>query len=51
MPVTPFSMERRSVSWVKAEIICAFFGLDAATGEPIDKETKQRRLKGKRVRV
>lgn len=26
-------LERKSVSWVKAEIVCAWFGIDSATGK------------------
>lgn len=44
-------MEKRSVSWVKAEIICAYFGLDTATGKPISEAEKRIRTRGGKVTV
>jgi len=44
-------MEKKSVSWVKAEIICAYFGLDSATGKPISNAEREIRTTGKRIKV
>jgi len=44
-------MEGRSVSWVVAEIIAAYFGLDAATGKVIKKAEQEQRTHGRRLRV
>lgn len=40
------SMERKSVSWVIAEIVSAYFNLDSATGLPISERLARVNLVG-----
>lgn len=43
-------MEKRSVSWVVAEIVCAYFGLDSATGKVITPAEQHERTTGPRIK-
>ncbi len=42
--------EGRSISWVVAEIVCAFFGLDSATGKVLSSAERELRVHGPKVR-
>ena len=43
-------VEKRSVSWVVAEIVCAYFGLDSATGKAITNAEVDERVHGRRLK-
>ena len=40
-------MERKSLSWVIAEIVSAYFNLDSATGKPLSERLARVQLVGK----
>jgi hypothetical protein len=43
-------LERKSVSWVKAQLICDAFGIDAATGKIKGEEAQSRRISAEEAR-